>query len=289
MDRLIANIRIHERLDSYSSFFDHDWVQRITALVAGTKMESPVDTLGMHWKAAANAHRLPWLMIELLKSFAGGLMRSSSPPADRLAELMKRRLVADMGNALTKKQRTRLSQLVNNLAQIARESSETANRTWTTRAPWAQLWLELVKDGEFAISLWGSQRLCYGAVYFAYENFARDALSAATGRTVRGDFDSGGKFLADLKKTFGNQLIVECVADREVNIARLVRNALVHHVGKLTDELRGLPHGLTVEDDVIQIMAPDTCRLFNALKDRAFKLAQCAVGLPNMRKTGASP
>ncbi len=53
MDDIIANARFDDTLASYETFFDHQWAKNIGNLVAGTKLESPVDFLRMHWKFVA--------------------------------------------------------------------------------------------------------------------------------------------------------------------------------------------------------------------------------------------
>ena len=66
-------------------------------------------------------------------------------------------------------------------------------------------------------------------------------------------------------------------ARRLIEIARLVRHALVHNGGRLTPPLKGRKHALMVEADEIQIMAPDTTELFGHLKLAASRLAGRAV------------
>ena len=48
-------IVVDERLESYTTFFDHTWAANIDTLVVGTKLEVPVFNLCINWKAAARA------------------------------------------------------------------------------------------------------------------------------------------------------------------------------------------------------------------------------------------
>jgi hypothetical protein len=89
--------------------------------------------------------------------------------------------------------------------------------------------------------------------------------------------------VADAGQHFGPQIADDCLNSSDVKIARLVRNSLAHNGGKETDDLKKVKHGILVEDDVFQIMAPDTRRLFYVLKERAYKLVEKAVTLPNMQ------
>jgi hypothetical protein len=66
-DEIIENIRFDDRLESYESFYDHDWAKKFDALTRGTPLAKQAGSLGANWKAAANTHRMPWLMMEFIK------------------------------------------------------------------------------------------------------------------------------------------------------------------------------------------------------------------------------
>ncbi len=144
----------------------------------------------------------------------------------------------------------------------------------------ARLWDRLIesKEGnEFQLAIWGTQRLCYPALYHAYENFLRDVMSVRTAdpnyRILRYE-----KFLKDAVANLGQAIVDECLTDPAVTLARLVRNAFAHKGGRLTKELRELKtFPFQIEDDTIQITAPDTTSLFNLLKVRVRKLAEVAI------------
>ena len=101
---VIAKIRIDERLESYRTFFDHQWANDILTLVAGTRLEPRVDALTIHWKSVANAHLMPWLVTEALKNLAEGYVLADRPFAVQLVDVMKLRLVNEIGNALSHSQ-----------------------------------------------------------------------------------------------------------------------------------------------------------------------------------------
>jgi len=87
----------------------------------------------------------------------------------------------------------------------------------------------------------------------------------------------------DAGRAFGSKVAADCLTSPPVMIARLVRNALAHDGGRETVHLKGMSHGLAVEQGVLQIMAPDTRELFNRLKRRALKLVRRAVALPSLQ------
>jgi len=124
--------------------------------------------------------------------------------------------------------------------------------------------------------------MAYEAIYYGYENFIRDALGLALGVQDYTVFQiSDLKY--DCEASFGKPIADLCLADADVEAARLVRDALAHNGGKETSKLHGVPHGIRVESGELQIMAPDTRRLFDLLKVRAHKLAEKAIAHPSIR------
>ena len=268
-------IRIDDRFDSYATFYDHEWARQIDALVAGTKLAEPVLTLGLNWKSAANTHRMPWLMIESLKSQLYGFMRQHKPVASRVVTAMEKRFVEEMGDTLTRKARKRATEVIRRLAKQASQAKKQATKQAEQDFDAETYWNGLLMVSEFALSLWGSQRICYVALYHAFENFVRQCVAVVADEGD--DWRPGGELLDEAKRLFGKPFVEQQVADRPVAVARLVRNALVHHGGRETKELRKLQHGIRVDDELLQIMATDTVALFNVLKDRAYNLAERAV------------
>jgi hypothetical protein len=87
----------------------------------------------------------------------------------------------------------------------------------------------------------------------------------------------------DAKAAFGEATADYCLTDQAVEAARLVRNALAHNGGRVTDELKTVSHGIDIVDQLLQVMPDDNRKLFDALKKRAFKLAETALTLPQTK------
>ena len=68
---------------------------------------------------------------------------------------------------------------------------------------------------EFGLGIWGSQRLAYGAIYHAYENFIREAIGLALGES---DYQHGNisTLLKDCASNFGKPIADLCLADPDV-------------------------------------------------------------------------
>jgi hypothetical protein len=275
-------IFVDDPLESYQTFFDHTWVENIDTMVAGTKLERPIFNLCVSWKAAANTCILPWLICDSVSEFSVGFTMGREPFAAQVIEACAKRLPNEMSR-LSNMQRKELiaavkkigTELRDRLAQQAHEFTVSANQMWMA-------FLNGAGASEFRLSIWGSQRTAFGAIYHAYENLLREAVSLASGRPqykVR----KVSTLLTDCANLFGQPIADMCLADPDVRAARLVRNALAHNGGKETAELCGVAHGIRLENGELQIMAPDTRRLFDLLKVRVFKLAEKAVTLPTIR------
>jgi hypothetical protein len=266
------NIVIDPHLDSYRTFFDHGWARQMMELAEGSVLDGPVFDLCVAWRGAANTHYLPWLMMESMKSFAEGLSLTHEPLGAKLLAAMKLRLSAEMGDSLRLMQRQQLDQAIQRIGTEVQAALEKERVEFDTEF----MWQRYLDNSEFQFSLWGSQRLCYGAVYYAYEDFLLRTYKLAMGQAAyqirRDDFSK------DFGTAFGVSLRDYCWSDPAVHVARLTRHALVHNGGRVTDKLSRQKHNLRVEGGELQIMPSDTKALFDLLKDRAFSLTKEVIG-----------
>jgi hypothetical protein len=279
MDDIIANVHVDDQLAPYRTFFDHQWASEIVELVSDTKLVPVVASLALHWKSIANAHLMPWLVCESLSNFAAGFLGVRPPIDVAVVRAIQQRLVNELGDAISRRGAKTLQSAVDRIARSALEASAAAAEVTRYSFQPADFWLEFLSNREFQLSIVGSQRLCYAGVYFAYENFVRQCTSVATGVPESVYQRCFRTQLNDMEATFGHD-VTERLADARVNVARLIRNSLVHAGGRISDELRQVPHGLSVEKGVLQIKATDTARLFHQLKARVSCLAERAVTLP---------
>src|SRR4051812_33318069 len=79
-----TNIVIDRRLESYASFYDHDWAQKFGKLSDRSTLRLPAFDLTRDWKGIAVATRMPWLMIESLQGFHEGFTKANPPFYKRL-------------------------------------------------------------------------------------------------------------------------------------------------------------------------------------------------------------
>jgi hypothetical protein len=259
------NLLIDENYDSYQSFFDHTWAQGIDQLVTGTPLAVVVFDLCAAWKAAANTHRLPWLMFQLFRSFSVKFLHARASIGSFYVGALTQRLPTEMGG-LRHMQRKQLGDLLQRIYEDVRNHPDQAVGEFVLD----KLWDQIVPDFEFHASLWASQRLCFGAIYYAYEDFL-----VRTYRVIAAQPDyrmnNAKQFHTEFGKVFTPELRDFCF-DGEINVARLVRNALAHSGGRETAELSKEKHQYHIEGGEIQIVPSNTTALFNLLKERATKV-----------------
>lgn len=277
----VKNIKIDPRVGAYKTFFDHDWARKFDELVAGSKLAEPVLSLCVNWKSAANTHLMPWLMVENLKGFWEGFLRGQESYSEQAVAHLARHVPDAMGDSLSHMKRKKLAEVMTDLGSRMKEFREQDGEEIDPQALF-DTFLHGQGGSELQLSIWGSQRIVYGAVYHAYENFVSRCVGLAR---IEPDYRSSNvkSLHADARAAFGDSTADFCLTDQAVDAARLVRNALAHHGGKETDQLKKVPHGVDVVDGVLQVMPDDNRRLFDALKDRVFKLAETAMTLPQMK------
>jgi hypothetical protein len=272
---VIGNVRIDDRLESYKTFFDHDWSRRISDLASGTALEKAVWTLAISWKGAANTHAMPGLMMHSMYNLWQSFVNGDHAFAPALVTALADRLPAEMGSSLSNMRRKQLSSVIRHIAEQVKDATTNAASAFDLKTLWSDFLSPDIQ--EFHLSLWGSQRLCYGAVYHAYENFIRQCVGIARKEP---DYQAlFAQLVRDGKAAFGETVTAYCLEDQVVTAARLTRNALAHNGGRMTDRLRRIPHDLVVENEEIQIMPPHTRKLFDELKQRALTLTERAVSL----------
>src|SRR5205823_4688204 len=98
-NKVIVTRVIEPDLGLYESFFDHAWAEDLSARIH-SRLADSFDSLSLAWKEAANTHRLPWLMIHQMESFAGGFMRRSKADMAVMIEQFKAWLFREMNGKL---------------------------------------------------------------------------------------------------------------------------------------------------------------------------------------------
>ena len=266
------------RLDSYESFFDHDWAGSLFQLVDQTQLGPLAMDLCTDWKGAANTMRLPWLIVHSLESFHTGYLQPNEPFWQKLTRAFRAYLLDKTKHSFSLTKRKELAGIINKVSDEVQEEIGKAPPVFDRQ----DMWERFLEVEEFSLSLWSSQKLCYGAVYYAYENFLRQCVSIGQKKpSYRAH--STAQLRDDLNTLFGSAIGNTCLDDDKIILARRVRNALVHNGGRATSEIKASPGGLTIMNEMIHVMPPDVRELYNLLKEHITRLAEEARRLPQFR------
>jgi hypothetical protein len=275
-------------LDSYEKFFDHDWSRRMFGAVEESPLKDAVDALMVAWRSANGAHLLPWLMLQTLKKFAEGEFKGSlRARADYSGKVVKGlvdKLEGRMQCNLKLDQRLALKRAASKIEQDAHQAVKTAQAE--VEFDVADYWDYLVHTTEFPFCILGTQRINYGSLFFAYEDFLANVI-----RTKEPTYSSKKEYInVALARHFGDPLADFCWNHDEVTLARLVRNTLAHNGGRFGKDLEKYKAcfadatGMTnpkLQDDQfilvdgkIQITPRNTRYLFGVLKERVTKIVE---------------
>ncbi|VTR97732.1 hypothetical protein [Tuwongella immobilis] len=288
MDKIIDNAIIDPYFSSYEKFFDHDWAATILAAVKDSTLENAVNGLMVAWRSTNGAHILPSHMVESLRRYAESKMEASLHSRERYSELVIEviagTLVDRMQCELTHEQTRSLKLAVAEIEGEVRKSMKSNQQRGQFDV--AQYWESLVNHSEFRFSILGTQRINYGALFFAYEDFIANVIRtkdfAYTSKGANNQIDKV------FPKHFGTSLGNLCWNDDEVQLAKLVRNALVHNGGRFGEDLEKfrsrfvtvtqLDNALlcgekfNLVNNKIQIMPDNTRYLFCVLKERVTRI-----------------
>lgn len=289
MDKdIIDTPLIDPNLDSYEQFFDHKWSERMFKAVETSPLNDAICALMMAWRSTNGAHLLPWLMAESLRRFAegegDGSLRFRANYSSEVIKGIVGKLESRMHHSLKFDQRATLKRVVTKIEQEAHDDLKIAQSEM--EFPLADYWSFLTHDSEFRFSILGTQRINYGSLFFAYEDFLANVI-----RTKEPTYSSKKVPIKDaFASHFGEPLRDACWTDTEVDLAMLVRHALVHNGGrfgpaldkhiarfvdatgtttpKLQDEMFILVGGK------IQITPGNTKYLYGVLKERVTKIVE---------------
>jgi hypothetical protein len=288
MDKnIIDNVLIDPDLNSYEKFFDHVWCKQTFEAVRASPLKDAVNALMMAWRSTNGSHLLPWLMVESLRRYAGGEIEGSlryrADYAGKVVKGIVAKLEAQMHYSLKPDQRRALRRVVAKIEEEAHQALKTAQAE--VQFDVAGYWKSLISTSEFPFCILGTQRINYGSLFFAYEDFLANVI-----RTKEPTYSSKKEWISvAFARHFGAPLTNYCWDD-EVNLARLVRNALAHNGGRFGSDLEnyrprfvdatGTTNPLLQEnqfnlvDGKIQITPRNTSHLFGVLKARVRKIVE---------------
>ncbi len=283
VDEIKRTIQINPNQDDYEGFFCDSWKTSFLSLVRHSKLREPAYDLTRTWEAISNARQLPWLMTKCLDINIAGKLNTFEIWDCKKIHILGDKLLGKleeqgepMRPMLNQKLRRAIKELDKEIDDMRLDTAEIIRQKYAS-------WQILLEHISFRTSIWGLERLCYGGLYYGYEWYLTHCLRLKKGKPGFRwrDFKT---FAADFQGTFGSVLKDACLDDMEIKIAYLTRNALAHNGGRITPQLKALPHTFLIEGDEIQINAYHTTSLFHKLKDRATDVTQSAIAMPEFKE-----
>lgn len=277
-EQVVRHIFVHDVLDSYRNFFDNEWSAKLLSVARGRKhLEELLYDLILEWRGAVYTTALPHELLESIRNFHDGFVKSNTPNTDllRLSEGIRTRFNKEIDELRLD---TSLSRIIQEkIVQIGAEIIE-LHKNAPIEFPIEQGWQDYLEIPAYKISIWGSQRISFVALYNSYDNFITQCTRIAKGlNEYRRKREK--EFKKDFRDAFGEELLKICWTNDELNMFRAARNSLTHAGGRVTDELRKYKHDFELEDDRIQVTPDKTKALYNLLKKSVLALSEKAAAM----------
>lgn len=266
--RFAKTLVVDSELDSYKELFDFDWAKAFTKVTDNKAIREPAWNLTLSWRGVGNCFRLPWLMANQTRGVIKGFLSHNPPNGPGALRAVAARLERDLAGRISHDQ----AQLVLNLVSQMSEEAKLFSPRTLELIDVEEVWRTNMTQPEMKLSVWGSQQVCYSAIFFAYEAFLLDILRIKTGDAALRLWAHNAEDL--FVSNFGRRTYETVWADEAINIARLARNAIAHNGAGETDQLKAVSHGIPVAEGRLHIMPDHNKALMNLLKNASMKLAK---------------
>jgi hypothetical protein len=284
---LKTELLIDAKIESYKSFFDFEWAKKLSLLTDGTPLEEHVFIFILNWRATANAQFMPWLMMHSIEHVETEYLRpkptmmewAMRAVIDMVSNLMEGELSKTKRKAMSKQIRDFLTPKI----EEGRKSALTFAHPEAKPENLFRMFMQNEGGVELVYAIFGAQRICYSNIFHEYENFVKRCVGLVK-KAPDYRAPNWKTLHKDVEAEFGKPIADYCLKDQPVETGRLIRNCLAHGGGKLsTDDIAALPKGSYEEiDGFVRIMPKHNRALFDALKERAMKLAEST--LPHLTK-----
>ncbi|WP_437193327.1 hypothetical protein [Planctomicrobium sp. SH527] len=266
-------------MEHYKVFYNGDWAVELFRLANGkSKLSDLIFDVTLAFKGISTARAVPLLAVDVAEAYAKG--HDLGALSNTLTLKLVSRITAEIDQrvVVTSSQRDDLKAAMLEIMYDFYSRAEGKELPF----PRQELWDEFAKvdenedkdspENEFRLALWSSQRICYSAFFFAYEDFLVRCLEVYLNTEVQ----TGRTFPDICKQALGNDLADQCWNCEEIQIAKLIRNALVHAGGRETEKLKNRNHRCSVIDGQMQIVPGNVSELYLLLTHRAKRLVKWA-------------
>lgn len=283
MGETVKRIFYETDLKAYNSFLENEWTTKIMEDLESHKvLQELIIDLIINWRGASYTTYLPLQTIDHVQSFYEGYQKSDRPNYNlvRLTEIIIQRFNNKIPEfkvdpTLARKMKTEIIKIGSDV----NEAFDKVERIF----PLEETWNEYLKTPSHQITLWSTQRICYVALFSAFENFIIQSLKI--GLSVS-SYQINRDTNKDIKTVFGDQILSKCWANDKIDLIRQTRHCLVHGAGKISAKLKQRKHNFEIIDDEIQITPTDTKNSYNTLKEAVTIFTKNAKKHPNFNLVG---
>lgn len=264
---------VDKRQDSYGTFFSDNFGH--VAFAASDEAPSlavPIFDLIADWRSASYVAALPASIPNAIKQFHDAFVNAETTATEilRYSDVILTKLSHELPELVNSPELLRI--LRERLVVLTSEIAE-ANCSVKQELDGELVWQQYLSAHPFHMGLHGTMRLVYLAVYGAYENFVVNALSIAhDGKRIR---VTDRDFKKDFRAVLGD-IIDDAWFAKDIRVARLIRHALLHAGGRVTDDLRNCDIPLVVHEDILNVFPEHISELYNTLKAPALTIMKAS-------------
>lgn len=255
---------IDERIESYSSFLDDDFVRMaIEASDSSRQISGLVNHLMADWRGISYAIAFPSLSSRSVESFHLG-MSSDGSVVYSLTGLIEALLVKlqdgipalKCNKKLQQDLRSELNDLITQIGVLKGKSDSLVSAH--------AVWSHLIKQHPMVMGIHETMRLSYIGIFAGYEEFLVRSARLLSART---DLQSTSKkFRQVLNEILGKDKASLCWTSREIHNIRKIRNVLTHAGGRLKDNDSVIPSTICLDRDTIHVFPEHITSMYLTLK-----------------------
>ena len=264
-----GSIWIENRLEAYGAFFRDDFaIQALEASKRSERLDRIAFDLVCAWRSASYSGALPAVLVMTQKSFHDGYTNEPrSAGMLKYSEVVLSQLCLAVPTLTLDEKLGRAIQ--SSILDISCRIVE-ADKSDKTDFDLEGAWQDYLKLIPFQLGVHALMRQTYLAIFSAYENYIVSLLKVASGDpNVRINQDFNKKF----RGTFGD-LVESLWFDPRIQMAKLVRHALMHAGGRVTPDLEGKEIPVAVYEGYMHIFPEHNQALYDLLKVPALAILQ---------------
>ncbi|WP_397570387.1 hypothetical protein [Schlesneria sp. T3-172] len=272
---------LETRMEEYRNVFPDGWAAMFLESAGQAVKIAPLAfNLVVDWQSAVYTAGMPIAIIDHVKGYHDGFSKSDEPNTEMLQILegLIARLAREVpnlnGDAVLKQE------LVQMIIKLGIEQRQIVSEV-RVEFDVDQAWNQYLGSDVYRLGLWGSQRICFIAMWNAYENFLIRVLKRVGNlQNLRAN---ERPFFNLLQKEFERNIDLECWGSDDLKLAREVRNSLSHAGGGLIDKLVPLLEKscvFSVTNERVNVYPAQVKWLLGILQTSAMTLIEQTIKLP---------